>query len=119
MDCPGALLLAHISDFSWIEVFPMRLLSRFVIAVLLAATAFGLHAEDYTLSPDSQPHDGVPKGTVTKFTLAPGKDYPGTPHNCALYVPSQYDASKPTPFMISPDGSQALGDSMRVPGARD
>jgi gluconolactonase len=90
-------------------------MSRFVFAVLLAVTAFGLHAEDYTLGPDSQPHDGVPKGTVTKFVLAPGKDYPGTPHNCALYVPAQYDPSKPTPFMIFLDGSQALGDSMRVP----
>jgi sugar lactone lactonase YvrE len=97
----------------------MSLLSRFVFAVLLAATAFGLHAEDYTLGPDSQPHDGVPKGAVTKFILAPGKDYPGTPHNCALYVPAQYDASKSTPFMIFLDGSQALGDSMRVPVVLD
>jgi sugar lactone lactonase YvrE len=97
----------------------MSLLSRFIFAVLLAVTAFGLHAEDYALGPDSQPHDGVPKGTVTKFTLAPGKDYPGTPHNCSLYVPAQYDASKPTPFMIFLDGSQALGDSMRVPVVLD
>ena len=97
----------------------MSLLSRFVFAILLAVTALSLHAEDYTLSPDSQPHDGVPKGTVTKFILAPGKDYPGTPHNCALYVPSQYDANKPTPSMIFLDGSQALGDSMRVPVVLD
>jgi len=94
-------------------------MSRFVFAVLLAVAAFGLHAEDYTLSPDSQPHDGVPRGTVTKFILAPGKDYPGTPHNCAVYVPAQYDASKPTPFMIFLDGSQALGNSMSVPVVLD
>jgi sugar lactone lactonase YvrE len=71
------------------------------------------------LGPDSQPQDGVPKGTVTKFALAPGKDYPGTPHNCAVYVPAQYDPGKPTPFMIFLDGSQALGDSMRVPVVLD
>jgi sugar lactone lactonase YvrE len=81
--------------------------------------AGGLHAEDYSLGPDSQPQAGVPKGTVTKFILAPGKDYPGTPHNCAVYVPAEYDASKPTPFMIFLDGSQALGDSMRVPVVLD
>ena len=74
-----------------------------------------LPAQDYTLGPDSQPQDGVPKGTVTKFVLPPGKSYPGTPHNCAVYVPAQYDASKPTPFMIFLDGSQALGNGMRVP----
>jgi len=97
----------------------MSLLSRSIFAIFLAVAAIGLHAEDYTLGPDSQPHDGVPKGTITKFILAPGKDYPGTPHNCALYVPAQYDASKPTPFMIFLDGSQALGDSMRVPVVLD
>jgi sugar lactone lactonase YvrE len=56
---------------------------------------------------------------VTKFVLVPGKDYPGTPHNCAVYVPAQYDAGKPTPFMIFLDGSQALGNSMRVPVVLD
>ena len=94
-------------------------MSRAVFAVLLAVAALGLHAQDYTLGPDSQPQDGVSKGTVTKFTLAPGKDYPGTPHNCAVYVPAQYDPGKPTPFMIFLDGSQALGDSMRVPVVLD
>jgi gluconolactonase len=34
-------------------------------------------------------------------------------------VPAQYDASKPIPFMIFLDGSQALGDSMRVPVVLD
>jgi gluconolactonase len=97
---------------------------RVVFSILLALASIclyadGLYVEDYTLGPDSQPQAGVPKGTVTKFTLAPGKDYPGTPHNCAVYVPAEYDASKPTPFMIFLDGSQALGDGMRVPVVLD
>jgi enterochelin esterase-like enzyme/sugar lactone lactonase YvrE len=86
-----------------------------LFSLLLLSLGVALPAEDYTLGPDSQPQDGVPKGTVTKFVLPPGKTYPGTPHNCAVYVPAQYDASKPTPFMIFLDGSQALGNSMRVP----
>jgi gluconolactonase len=92
---------------------------RGFFALLFLVISPLLHSQDYTLGPDSQPHDGVPKGTVTKFTLAPGKDYPGTPHNCAVYVPAEYDASKPTPFMIFLDGSQALGESMRVPVVLD
>ena len=92
---------------------------RILFALLLVSVCSHARAEDYTLGPDSQPQTGVPKGTVTKFILAPGKDYPGTPHNCALYVPAQYEASKPTPFMIFLDGSQALGDSMRVPVVLD
>jgi len=94
-------------------------MKRGVFALLFLVISALLHSQDYTLSPDSQPHDGVPKGTITKFILAPGKDYPGTPHNCALYVPAQYDASKPAPFMIFLDGSQALGNSMRVPVVLD
>jgi gluconolactonase len=86
-----------------------------LFSLLLLSLGVPLPAEDYTLGPDSQPQDDVPKGAVTKFVLPPGKTYPGTPHNCSVYVPAQYDASKPTPFMIFLDGSQALGDSMRVP----
>jgi gluconolactonase len=86
-----------------------------ILFSLLLFAAVALPAEDYTLGRDSQPQDGVPKGTVTKFVLPPGKTYPGTPHNCAVYVPAQYDASKPTPFMIFLDGSGALGNGVRVP----
>jgi enterochelin esterase-like enzyme len=39
--------------------------------------------------------------------LPPGKYYPGTPHNYSVYVPAQYDAAKPTPFMIFLDGGSA------------
>jgi sugar lactone lactonase YvrE len=86
-----------------------------LFSLLLLSAATALPAQEYTLGPDSQPQVGVPKGTITKFVLPPGKSYPGTPHNCSVYVPAQYDASKPTPFMIFLDGSQALGNGMRVP----
>jgi gluconolactonase len=83
------------------------------LSALFAVTL--LQAQPYALGPDSQPQAGVPKGVVTKFKLAPGKYYPGTPHNCSLYVPAQYDAAKPTAFMIFLDGGGALGDGVRVP----
>ncbi len=94
-------------------------MKRVLFSLLLLSTAISLTAEEYAHGPDSQPQDGVPRGTVTKFVLPPGKYYPGTPHNCAVYVPAQYDASKPTPFMIFLDGSQALGDALRVPTVFD
>jgi sugar lactone lactonase YvrE/predicted esterase len=87
---------------------------RPLVLAILFATAL-LHSEEYRLGPDSQPQTGVPKGTVTKYKLEPGKFYPGTPHNYAIYVPAQYDAAKPTPFMIFLDGSGALSDNVRVP----
>ncbi|MGH9598629.1 MAG: alpha/beta hydrolase-fold protein, partial [Terracidiphilus sp.] len=70
---------------------------------------------DYTLGPDSEPHAGVPQGAVTKYILPPGKFYPGTPHHYAVYVPAEYNPSKPTPFMIFLDGSGALSKGVRVP----
>ena len=72
-------------------------------------------AEDYVLGPDSQPQPNVPKGVVTRYTLAPGKYYPGVPHTYSVYVPAQYNAAKPAPFMIYLDGSGALGNGQRVP----
>ncbi len=88
-------------------------MKTFAFAMLCAAAL--LHAQDYPLGPDSQPQAGVPKGVVTKFQLPSGKYFPGTPHTYSIYVPAQYDAAKPTPFMIYMDGSGALGNSTRVP----
>ncbi len=92
---------------------------RFVLATLLVLSAAILPAQEYTLGPDSQTQPGVPQGTVTHYTLPPGRFYPGTPHHYAVYVPAEYDPAKPTPFMIFLDGSQALGKGVRVPTVFD
>src|SRR5215208_7050146 len=83
--------------------------------IVLALLASALHAQDYSLGPDSQPQPNVPKGAVTKHRLDPGKYFPGTPHDYSIYVPAQYDAARPAPFMIFLDGSGALGNAQRVP----
>lgn len=85
------------------------------IALTLVCAAALVAAEDYTPGPDSQPQPGVSKGVVTKYVLAPGKYYPGTPHNYSVYVPTQYNAAKPAAFMIFMDGSGYSGGGMRVP----
>src|ERR1700688_2248571 len=87
---------------------------RFVLLTLLTATP--LHAQEtYVLGPDSAPQAGVPKGSVTKYELKAGRFFPGTPHTYSIYLPAQYDASKPTPFMIFLDGSGFLSDRVRAP----
>jgi gluconolactonase len=85
------------------------------IALAMLFTVPLLHCQDYSLGPDSQPQPSVPKGVVTKYVLPPGKYYPGVPHNYSVYVPAQYNASKPAAFMIYLDGSGALGNGQRVP----
>ena len=74
---------------------------------------------DYLLGSDSQPQPGVPQGTLTRHTLAPGKFFPGTRHNYQLYVPAQYDPARPMPFMIFLDGSGYAGNNVRVPVVLD
>lgn len=85
------------------------------LLLLTAAAITAAAQQSYELGPDSQLQLNTPKGTITKHTLAPGKYFPGTPHNYSLYVPKQYDAAKPTPFMIFLDGSGALGGGVRAP----
>jgi gluconolactonase len=79
----------------------------------------GLPPLDYSLGRDSQPQPGVPAGTVTKHVLAPGTFFPGTPHNYQVYVPAQYDASRPIAYMIFLDGSGYAGNGVRVPVVLD
>src|SRR5580692_344480 len=88
-------------------------------AALLLGAAVLVLAQTYTLGPDSTPQAGVPKGLITKHTLPPGKYYPGTPHDYSIYVPAQYDAAKPTPFMIFFDGGGSINGSEHAPTVFD
>src|SRR5258708_7291827 len=83
------------------------------------APTSGLPPVDYSLGPDSQPQPEVPKGALSRHTLAPGTFFPGTPHTYQIYVPSQYDASRPIAFMIFLDGSGYAGNNVRVPVVLD
>ncbi len=59
----------------------------------------------YVLGPDSQPKPGVPAGKVSKFTWDQSRIFPGTSRSVSVYVPAQYDGSKPACLMIFQDGS--------------
>lgn len=97
-----------------------RLVSAAVV-VALAVTVFPASAQNpnpaYVLGPDSQPKPGVPKGTVTRHAFDRSRIYPGTTRNYAVYVPAQYDGSKPACLMIFQDGSGYANETgnSRVP----
>ncbi len=73
-----------------------------ILAAFVLARAF---AQEYSLGPDSQPREGVPKGKVTQHTWSASKIFPGTTRNYWVYVPAQYDGSKPACVMVFQDGS--------------
>ena len=63
----------------------------------------------YQLGPDSEPHPGVPQGKVVGPQTLASNVYPGTTRNYWVYVPAQYDASKPACLMIFQDGHAFVG----------
>jgi gluconolactonase len=75
------------------------------VAILLLSGGIPVAAQDYTLGPDSQPHAGIPKGKVTKYSWNTSKIYPGSTRDYWVYVPAQYDGSKPACLMVFQDGS--------------
>lgn len=60
--------------------------------------------DQYKLGPDSQPQPGVPQGTVTEYTWNDSKIFPGMVRKYWVYVPAQYDATKPAALMVFQDG---------------
>jgi enterochelin esterase family protein len=64
----------------------------------------------YKLGPDSQPMDGVPKGKFYGPKVIQSQVFPGTQHTYYVYVPAQYDPSKPTAIMIFNDGQAMMAE---------
>jgi enterochelin esterase family protein len=85
---------------------------------LVAAVAL---AADPTHGPDSQKQDGVPEGVVTKHRWESSKIFPGTVRDYWVYVPKQYDNSKPAGVMVFQDGEwyQNRAGDFRVPTVFD
>lgn len=61
-------------------------------------------ANDYPLTEDSKPHEGVPKGEIVGPLKWKSAIFPGTERDYWLYVPKQYDDSKPACVLVVQDG---------------
>jgi enterochelin esterase-like enzyme len=75
----------------------------------------------YKLGPDSLAQEGVPHGKLVGPLNLPCNVYPGTSHTYWVYIPAQYDGSKPASLMIFNDGQafkNETGDA-RVPNVID
>src|SRR5438270_12195986 len=55
---------------------------------------------------DPKPASPVPKGDVTKYTFDKSKIFPGTTRDYWVYVPKQFDPSKPACVHVNQDGIQ-------------
>jgi len=93
-----------------------------VLVMLLTSAAFGA-GEDafYKLGPDSLVQPGVPHGRLIGPTTLPSNVFPGNYHTYWVYVPAQYDATRPAALMIFNDGQAMINPNgdVRVPNVLD
>lgn len=60
--------------------------------------------DNYPITEDSRPQEGVPSGKVIQATIT-SQVYDGREFNYQLYVPAQYDSNKQAAVMVFMDGS--------------
>jgi len=98
-------------------------MKKIALALILTATTLAAQEkpkvnekELYPLGPDSQPQEGVPKGTVTKYHWT-SQIFAKSERDYWVYVPAQYDKEKPAALMVFQDGGGYIGEkgSSRVP----
>ena len=70
-----------------------------LLLLLLSAAAWAENAAE-------APKPDVPKGKVTKYSFDQSKIFPGTIRDYWVYVPQQYDGSKPACLWVNQDGIQ-------------
>jgi enterochelin esterase-like enzyme len=87
----------------------MKILTSFALtAFLTIALNSAARAEEdaYVPGPDSKPQVGVPQGELIKFEFQASHVFPGTARQVTVYVPHQYDGSKPACLYVDQDGVQ-------------
>jgi enterochelin esterase family protein len=83
------------------------------------AESFKRDGGDYQPAPETKSRPGTPKGTVTAYYSSTSKTYPGVHHNYWLYVPKQYNPSKPACLMVFFDGKELLNGQLPMPVVMD
>lgn len=89
----------------------MNAMARVVLLLTIAVMPEVLSAaEPYELGPDSQRQEGVPVGNVTQHKWMDSKLFSGTERDYWVYVPQQYDATKPACVMVFQDGRNYVNE---------
>jgi enterochelin esterase-like enzyme len=95
----------------------LKVLSLTVGLLMAGGVAQLQAADDYKHGPDSNRQEGVPKGVVTQHKFTSEKIFPGTVRDFWIYVPAQYDKSKPAALMVFQDGGAYVNEKgdFRIP----
>lgn len=99
------------------HLVPLFLLALGQPLLAAAPTTNAVVENHYKLGPDSvKRHEGVPEGRVEKFSWT-SQIYPDTLRDVWVYIPKQYDGSKPACLMVFQDGQGCISEKgeWRVP----
>lgn len=80
---------------------------RFLFLLVFLIPIFTVQAApnpEELLGPDSKRQEGVPRGTIHRHTWNDSRVFAGTKREYLVYVPAQYESSKPAALMIFQDG---------------
>ncbi len=78
----------------------------FLLLLCFGKISAQTNPETYPVDPASVEQTGVPKGEVLTFAFENSKLFPGTSREISVYVPVQYNASKPACVYVNQDGVQ-------------
>ncbi|HEX4262861.1 MAG TPA: alpha/beta hydrolase-fold protein [Verrucomicrobiae bacterium] len=99
-----------------------RLLPLIAACAMLTLRAIAAPTDDvYLLGPDSQAHEGTPKGKVIGPLTLASQVFTNTTRHYWIYVPAQYDPHTPAALMIFQDGQAFVGPGgeYRIPTVFD
>lgn len=88
-----------------------------IVAGDLTRMAGSIRIEQFDYAPESQSHDGVPKGRLEKYEWRESKVFPNTARAVTVYIPAQYKSGEEACLMVWQDGSRHADPQgqMRVP----
>lgn len=96
-------------------MFPLRL-AGLALGLFTAVTVAAV--DDYQLGPESlERAPGAPRGRVETFQFNGSKVFPETSRDGWIYIPAQYDGTKPAALMVFQDGHAYVDEKgqQRVP----
>ncbi len=87
------------------------MIRQFILGLILCIS-YPIFSQDssYKLGPDSQRQSGVPQGVITKHEWE-SKLYRNNFRQYWVYVPAQYDSTKPAALMVFQDGQAYMDES--------
>jgi gluconolactonase len=83
---------------------PLSRVVPIIVAIFLLEASVVRAIDDYQPGPDSVVQTNVPQGELLEFNFATSKIFPGTTRAVKVYVPKQYEPTKPACLFVNQDG---------------